>query len=47
MKVSGQDYKPLLYNYKNMRYLRLFISEVQPENSKIAIKDIEIYGIPL
>ncbi|MFH6989429.1 glycoside hydrolase family 2 TIM barrel-domain containing protein [Flavobacterium collinsii] len=46
-KVSGQDYKPLLYNYKNIRYLRISISEVQPENSKAAIKDIEFYGISM
>lgn len=42
IKVSGQDYKPLLYNYKNIQYLRLTVSEVQPENSKVAIKDIEL-----
>ncbi len=47
IKVSGQDYKPLLYDFKNIRYLRLTVSEVQPENSKVAIKDIELYGIPL
>jgi hypothetical protein len=47
IKVSGQDYKPLLYNYKNIRYLRFTVSEVQPENSKVAIKDIEIYGLAL
>lgn len=46
-KVSGQDYKPLLYNYKNIQYLRFSILEVQPENSKAAIKDIELYGVSL
>jgi hypothetical protein len=43
-KVSGQDYKAVLYNYTNIRYVRIVISEVRPENSKVAIKDIEIYG---
>jgi hypothetical protein len=44
IKVSGQDYKPLLYSHKNIQHLKLTISEVQPENSKVAIKDIELYG---
>jgi beta-galactosidase len=46
-KVSGQDYKPLLYKYKNIQYLRFNILEVQPENSKTAIKDIELYGVSM
>lgn len=47
IKVSGQDYKPLLYSQKNVKYLKLIVSEVQPENSKVAIKDIELYGTAL
>ncbi|KAF2328613.1 glycoside hydrolase family 2 TIM barrel-domain containing protein [Flavobacterium daemonense] len=46
-KVSGQDYKMLLYDYKNIRFLRFIFSEVQPKNSTIVIKDIEIYGISM
>lgn len=43
-KVSGQDYKPMLYNHKNVRYVRISIWDVQPEKSKPAIGDIEFYG---
>lgn len=43
-KVSGQDYKPVLYDYKNVRYIRFSVSDVYPENSRLAIGDIEIYG---
>jgi len=43
-KVSGQDYVPLLFNHKNVRYARISISDVQPERSKAAIKDLEFYG---
>lgn len=43
-KVSGQDYKMLLYENKNVRFVKFLFSEVQPKNSTIAIKDIELYG---
>ncbi|MGQ8335129.1 glycoside hydrolase family 2 TIM barrel-domain containing protein [Sunxiuqinia sp. A32] len=43
-KVSGQDYKPVLYNYKNIRYIRFSVIDVYPENSRLAIGDLEIYG---
>ncbi|KAF2336666.1 DUF4982 domain-containing protein [Flavobacterium nitrogenifigens] len=47
IKVSGQDYKPLLFKYENIKYVRVIILDVQPENSKTAIKDIELYGVPM
>jgi len=43
-KVSGQDYSPLLYDGKNVRYLKIYIPDVQPEKSKVAIGDLELYG---
>lgn len=42
-KVSGQEYKPVLYNYQNVKYIKISVSEVQPEKSKVAIKDVEFY----
>jgi len=42
-KVSGQEYKPLSYNYQNVTKIKITISEVQPEKSKVAIKDLEFY----
>ncbi|MDQ8015039.1 MAG: hypothetical protein REI96_21520, partial [Flavobacterium nitrogenifigens] len=47
IKVSGQDYKPLLFKYENIKYVRVIILDVQPENSKTAMKDIELYGVPM
>lgn len=44
-KVSGQEYKPLSYNYENVTQIKITISEVQPEKSKVAIKDLEFYGL--
>jgi hypothetical protein len=43
-KVSGQDYKPVLYNHKNVKYIRFLVLDVYPENSSLAIGDIELYG---
>lgn len=43
-KVSGQDYKPVLYNYKELRYIRFSVVNVYPENSNLAIGEIELYG---
>lgn len=42
-KVSGQEYKPLSYNYQNVTKIKITVSEVQPEKSKVAIKDLEFY----
>ncbi|MCO4292703.1 discoidin domain-containing protein [Solitalea sp. MAHUQ-68] len=44
-KVSGQDYKPVIYDEAQVRYLKVKLSEVQPEKSKVAIGDIELYGV--
>jgi len=46
-KVSGQEYKPVLFNCYNAKYLRLAVFEVQPEKSKAAIKELEFYGYPV
>jgi len=43
-KVSGQDYKPVFYEGKNSRYLKIKVSDVQPEKSKLAIGELELYG---
>ncbi len=45
-KVSGQEYKPVLYHYRNIKFIKLTVTEVQPEKSKVAIKDFELYGVP-
>jgi hypothetical protein len=42
-KVSGQEYKPIFYNYQDVTRIKISISEVQPEKSKVAIKDLEFY----
>jgi beta-galactosidase len=42
--VSGQDYKPVFYEGKNSRYLKIKVSDVQPEKSKLAIGELELYG---
>ena len=43
-KTSGQDYKPVLHESVKGKFIRITISDVQPENSKAAIKDILFYG---
>lgn len=43
-KVSGQDYAPVFFEGKNIRYLKIQISDVQPEKSKVAIGDLTLYG---
>ncbi len=42
-KVSGQEYKPVLYNYQNVKHIKVTVSDVQPEKSRVAIKDLEFY----
>ncbi|WP_158674129.1 glycoside hydrolase family 2 TIM barrel-domain containing protein [Pedobacter sp. KBW01] len=43
-KVSGQDYKPVFYEGKDSRYLKIKLLDVQPEKSKLAIGELELYG---
>ncbi len=43
-KISGQEYKPVRYNYSNVGFVRISISNVQPENSGLAIRDIGLFG---
>lgn len=43
-KASGQEYKPVLFKQKNVKYVRLSIMEVQPEKSRLAIKELSFYG---
>lgn len=45
-KVSGQDYKPVRYNYKDVKYVRFLITDIYPKNSTLAIGDLELYGKP-
>ncbi len=45
-KVSGQEYKPVLYHFQSIKFIKLTVAEVQPEKSKVAIKDLELYGVP-
>ncbi|WP_081147567.1 family 43 glycosylhydrolase [Niastella vici] len=46
-KVSGQEYKPVLFNCYDVRYIRVVVFDVQPEKSKAAIKELEFYGYPV
>ncbi|MBO9729665.1 MAG: discoidin domain-containing protein [Chitinophaga sp.] len=43
-RVSGQDYKVVLLQAPSARYVRYTISGIQPESSRIAIKEILVYG---
>jgi len=43
--VSGQEYKPEIYNIKQIKCVRITVSEVRSENSRLAISDIKFYGI--
>jgi beta-galactosidase len=42
-KVSGQEYKPLLHHHQNVKHIKVTVSDVQPEKSRVAIKDLEFY----
>lgn len=44
-EVSGQDYKPLMYNYNNIKHIRISVADIKPKNSRLAIGDFELYGI--
>lgn len=46
-KTSGQDYKPVIHDSIKGKFIKITVSDVQPENSKVAIKDIKLYGTPL
>ena len=43
-KTSGQDYKPVLHESVKGKFIKIIIEDVQPENSKVAIKDIVFFG---
>ncbi|SEW53081.1 glycoside hydrolase family 2 TIM barrel-domain containing protein [Chitinophaga arvensicola] len=43
-KVSGQYYQPVPVNTTTARYIRYLITGVQPETSKVAVKEITLYG---
>lgn len=45
-KVSGQVYQPAMYSKNRIRYVRILIKEVQPESSRLAIKEIQFFGNP-
>lgn len=43
-RVSGQDYKVVLLPATAVRYVRYLITGIQPETSKVAVKEIQLYG---
>ncbi|HEY9259932.1 glycoside hydrolase family 2 TIM barrel-domain containing protein [Chitinophaga sp.] len=43
-RVSGQDYKTVLFHAPPARYVRYSITGIQPETSKVAVKEIQLYG---
>lgn len=43
-RVSGQDYKVALFQAPAARYVRYVITGIQPETSKVAVKEIQLYG---
>ncbi|WP_158267106.1 glycoside hydrolase family 2 TIM barrel-domain containing protein [Chitinophaga niastensis] len=43
-RASGQDYKPVSLNQANVRYVRFLITGIQPESSKVAVREIQLYG---
>lgn len=43
-KTSGQDYKPVLHETIKGKFVKITVLDVQPENSKAAIKDILFFG---
>ncbi|MET0946234.1 MAG: glycoside hydrolase family 2 TIM barrel-domain containing protein, partial [Flavobacterium sp.] len=43
-KTSGQDYKPVLHESVKGKFIKIIVEDVQPENSKVAIKDIVFFG---
>jgi beta-galactosidase len=43
-RVSGQDYKVVLLSATAVRYVRYLITGIQPETSKVAVKEIQLYG---
>ncbi|MDR6571114.1 glycoside hydrolase family 2 TIM barrel-domain containing protein [Chitinophaga ginsengisegetis] len=43
-RVSGQNYQPVLFDHAAVRYVRYLITGIQPESSRIAVKEIQLYG---
>ncbi|NLR62616.1 DUF4982 domain-containing protein [Chitinophaga polysaccharea] len=44
IRASGQDYKPVTFDPASGRYVRFQVTGIQPESSKVAIREIELYG---
>lgn len=44
-RVSGQNYQPVLITATAVRYIRYLITGIQPETSKVAVKEITLYGL--
>ncbi|MNV99267.1 hypothetical protein D3C71_1946090 [compost metagenome] len=44
-EISGQDYSPKKLKTQNIRYLKLTISAIRPEKSRIAIREILLYKL--
>lgn len=43
-RVSGQNYLPVFFPKTTARYVRVIITGIQPESSKAAVKEIQLYG---
>lgn len=43
-EISGQDYAAKKLKSSNVRYLKLTISNIRPEKSKVAIREILLFG---
>ena len=44
IRASGQDYKPVAFDQPGVRYVRFQVTGIQPESSKVAIREIAVYG---
>lgn len=43
-RVSGQNYQPVFFQSNAVRYVRYLITGIQPESSKVGVKEIQLYG---
>ncbi|NLR67599.1 DUF4982 domain-containing protein [Chitinophaga varians] len=41
---SGQDYKAVLFNSPGVQYVRYVITGIKPESSRVAVKEILLFG---
>ncbi|MEC5146380.1 glycoside hydrolase family 2 TIM barrel-domain containing protein [Chitinophaga sp. 212800010-3] len=43
---SGQDYKPVPFNRQHVQHVRYVITGIKPESSRVAVKEILLFGTP-